>query len=124
MCKLLISKLFVLHEFQETVEKLLRLLTVHPMASTSNIFELSLGEELFDQVMICHRNVIAVSPSNEECGTLQYSRLGILILKCHMYLILSSIRIREHRYGFQERLVNCVKVDPPSNFSVFINDYT
>ena len=74
MCKLFISKLFVLHEFQETVEKLLRLLTVHPMASASNIFELSLGEELFDQVMICHRNVIAVSPSNEERRTLKHDR--------------------------------------------------
>ena len=120
MCKLFISNLFVLHEFQETVEKLLRLLTVYPMAGACNIFELSLGEELFDQVMIGHRNVIAVSPSNEECGTLQYSRFSNLILKCHMYLILRPIRIREHRYGFQECLVNCVKVDPPSNFSVFI----
>ena len=120
MSQFLICKFLVLHKFQKTVKKLLGLLTVHPMASASNIFELSLGEELFDQVMISHRNVIAVSPSNEECGTLQYSRFSNLILKCHMYLILRPIRIREHRYGFQECLVNCVKVDPPSNFSVFI----
>ena len=73
MNKILVSRFFALHEIHKTVKELLWLLTVHPMASTSNIFELSLGEELFDQVMVSHRNVIAVGPSYEECGALQCS---------------------------------------------------
>ena len=66
----LFPNFLVLHKFQKTVKKLLRLLTVYPMAGTRNIFKLSLGEELFDQVVISHRNVITVSPSNEERRTL------------------------------------------------------
>ena len=48
------------------------------MPSTPDILKFSLSEKFLYQVMVSHRNVVAISSSYKECGTLQE---GLVIKK-------------------------------------------
>ena len=60
-----------LQELKKAVKELFGFLTVHPMPGTRNILKFCLSEKFFDQVMVSHRNVVAICAAYKKCGTLQ-----------------------------------------------------
>ena len=96
-----IYQIISLQELHEAIKELSGLLAVHPMPSSGNILKFCLSEQFFDQIVISNRNVVAISTSYENCGTLKREiNIERDIFLNQTYLIHSPLGIWKHRYSF------------------------